>query len=216
VRAKAGVVEVNARLEKLGPPSRFGAQFLTYVLWAVSPEGQTQRLAELQTNHNYTSKIRVTVPMQTFGLIVTAEPYFAVARPGPVLVLENAARPDTIGKVEEVEAKYELLPGSQEYTFDVDAARRSEQANAPLVSVAEYDALSAIYQARYAIQLAKEDGVNGAAGDTLRKAEMLLQQAEAVTDRKKGSKQIVMLARQASQTAQDARSIAEARSTGEK
>lgn len=211
VRAKAGVVEVELNLEKLGAPSRFGAQYLTYVLWAISPEGQTQRLAEVVTNHKDKSKLRVTTPMQTFGLIVTAEPYFAVSRPGPVLVMENMVRPDTVGKVEAVDAKYELLPAAQEYTFDVDAARRSDSAAAPMVSMKEYEALLAIYQARNAIQIAKAEDADEKAGETLRKAEDLLKQAEQITDRNKESKRIVMLAREASQTAQDARAIAQVR-----
>jgi hypothetical protein len=212
VRAKAGVVQVDLNLQNLGAPSRFGPQYLTYVLWAITPEGQTQRLGEIITNHKDKSKLRVTTSLQTFGLIVTAEPYFAVSRPSPVIVLENMMRPDTVGKVEEVDAKYELLPAAQEYTFDVDAARRSDAATGPLVSMKEYEALLAIYEARNAIQIAKADEVEAIAGETLRKAEELLRQAEQITDRNKESKRIVMLARQASQTAHDARSIAQIRS----
>jgi len=211
VRAKTGVVEVEMNLEKLGAPSRFGAQYLTYVLWAISPEGQTQRLAEVITNHKDKSKLRVTTSLQTFGLIVTAEPYFAVSRPGPVIVLENMVRPETVGKVEAVDVKYELLPAAKEYTFDVDAARRSDAAATPMVTMKEYEALLAIYEARNAIQIAKGESVDATAGDTLRKAEALLQEAEQITDRNKESKRIVMLARQASQTAHDARTIAQVR-----
>lgn len=211
VRAKAGVVEVEMNLEKLGAPSRFGPQYLTYVLWAISPEGQTQRLAEVITNHKDKSKLRVTTSFQIFGLIVTAEPYFAVSRPGPVIVLENMVRPETVGKVEAVDVKYELLPAAQEYTFDVDAARRSDSAATPMVSMKEYEALLAIYSARNAIQMAKAESVDSTAGETLRKAEDLLQQAEQITDRNKESKRIVMLARQASQTANDARTIGQVR-----
>jgi hypothetical protein len=186
------------------------------VLWAITPEGQTQRLGEVITNHKDKSKLRVTTPYQTFGLIVTAEPYFAVSRPGPVIVLENMVRPDTVGKVEAVDVKYELLPAAKEYTFDVDAARRSDSAATPMVSMKEYEALLAIYEARNAIQIAKAEDVDAKAGETLRKAEDLLRQAEQVTDRNKESKRIVMLARQASQTANDARSIAQVRSAREK
>ena len=55
----------------------------------------------------------MTTELQVFGLVVTAEPYFAVSRPSDVVVMENVVRPDTVGKIEVIDAKYELLQRGQ-------------------------------------------------------------------------------------------------------
>jgi len=98
VEAKAGAVGIHAKFAGLDSPAKFGPQYLTYVLWAISPEGQTERLGEVITNHSDDAKLDVTTSLQTFGLLVTAEPYFAVSKPGPVVVMENVLRPDTVGR----------------------------------------------------------------------------------------------------------------------
>ena len=122
VEAKAGAVIIHAKLAGLDAPAKFGPQYLTYVLWAISPEGQTERLGEVITNHKDDAKLEVTTSLQTFGLLVTAEPYFAVSKPGPVVVMENVLRPDTIGASEPVSAKYELLPRAETYTVNLQPA----------------------------------------------------------------------------------------------
>src|SRR5665213_332011 len=119
IEAKAGTVAIHAKLEGLDSPAKYGPQYLTYVLWAISPEGQTERLGEVITNHKDDAKLDVTTSLQTFGLLVTAEPYFAVSKPGPVVVMENVLRPDTIGASEPVSAKYELLPRAETYTVNL-------------------------------------------------------------------------------------------------
>src|SRR5580698_315957 len=119
VEAKAGAVAIHAKFAKLDSPAKFGPQYLTYVLWAITPEGQTERLGEVITNHSDDAKLEVTTSLQTFGLLVTAEPYFAVSKPGPVVVMENVLRPDTIGTSEPVSAKYELLPRVETYTVNL-------------------------------------------------------------------------------------------------
>src|SRR5262245_53558467 len=81
VEAKPGAVMIQAKFEGLGSPAKFGAQYLTYVLWAISPEGQAERLGEIITDNHDEAKLGVTTSLQTFGLLVTAEPYFAVTRP---------------------------------------------------------------------------------------------------------------------------------------
>ena len=73
---------IHAKFAGLDSPAKFGPQYLTYVLWAISPEGQTERLGEVITNHSDDAKLDVTTSLQTFGLLVTAEPYFAVSKPG--------------------------------------------------------------------------------------------------------------------------------------
>jgi hypothetical protein len=208
VEAKTGAVNIHAKLERLGAPQQFGGEFLTYVLWAVSPEGQTDRLGEIITNASNEGKLDVSTSFQTFGLLVTAEPYFAVSKPSPVVVMENVLRPDTIGTAEQVSAKYELLPRADNYTVSLTPAPDARAAKPALVSQREYEVQVALYQARNAIQIAKAERVDAYAPDTLGKAERLAQEAEQVPDRKAHSDRIIMLARQAAQTAEDARNIA--------
>ena len=207
IEAKAGAVSIHAKLTALDPPAKFGPQYLTYVLWAISPEGQTERLGEVITNHSDDAKLDVSTSLQTFGLLVTAEPYFAVSKPGPVVVMENVLRPDTIGASEPVSAKYELLPRAETYTVNLQRPGAAN-GNGPMVSQREYEAVLAIYQARNAIQIAKSEGLDSRAQGTLEKAERLAQQAEQIPDRKNNSERVIMLARQAVQTAEDARNIA--------
>lgn len=215
VEAKTGAVNIRAKLERLGAPQQFGAEFLTYVLWAVSPEGQTDRLGEIVTNANNGGKLDVSTSFQTFGLLVTAEPYFAVSKPSPVVVMENVLRPDTIGTAEQVSAKYELLPRASNYTVSLAPPGDARTAKPVLVSQREYEVQVALYQARNAIQIAKAEHVDAYAADTLGKAERLAQEAEQTPDRKASSDRIIMLARQAAQTAEDARNIAAQRRAAE-
>lgn len=208
VEAKPGAVNIRAKFERLSAPQQFGTEYLTYVLWAVSPEGQTDRLGEIITNANNEGKLDVSTSFQTFGLLVTAEPYFAVSKPSPVVVMENVLRPDTIGSAEQVSAKYELLPRADKYTVSLTPPPEARSAKPALVSQREYEVQVALYQARNAIQIAKAEHVDTYAPDTLGKAERLAQEAEQVPDRKAQSSRVIMLARQAVQTAEDARNIA--------
>ena len=82
------------------------------MLWAITPEGRTANLGEVLLNGT-NSKLDVTTELQAFGLVVTAEPYFAVTQPSDVVVMENVVRADTRGKIEEIDAKYELLQRGQ-------------------------------------------------------------------------------------------------------
>lgn len=140
VQAKNGIVEIDAKFSNLGSPVRFGRKYLTYVLWAVTPDGRAQALGELVTNSGDKARLNVTTQMQTFGLMVTAEPYFAVTYPSGLVVLQNAVRPDTAGQVEQVEAKYELLP-RESVTLDLSAARARTEEPRRMVSQKEYEAL---------------------------------------------------------------------------
>jgi hypothetical protein len=207
VEAKAGIVEVDAKFTGLGTPSRFGREYLTYVLWAVTPDGRAQALGELVTNSSDKAKLRATTRLQTFGLMVTAEPHYAVNRPSGVVVLQNAVRPDTVGTVEQVTAKYELLP-REAVTLDLEAARARAGEPAPMVSQKEYEALLALYEAQNAVQLAQSADAGRYATETMRRAEDLLNRARNLKEQHADSKTVVMTARQATQTAEDAKSIA--------
>jgi hypothetical protein len=207
VESKGAAVEVDAKMENLDPPTRFGAQYLTYVLWAITPEGRPINLGEVVPDGSNKAKLKVTAPAQAFGLLVTAEPYFAVTQPSNVVVLENALRPDTVGKVEEVEARYELLPRTPSPTptsIDTQPAVLTGKA----LPMDQYEAVLALYQAQNAVQIARAQGAAVYAGDTLQKAEQLYSQARRLEMDKGESRRVVMMAREAAQAAEDARSIA--------
>ncbi len=109
VESKRGAMEIEAEFSGLDKPTAFGNEYLTYVLWAISPEGRSVNVGEVLVGNNHRSKLDVTTDLQAFALIVTAEPYYAVRRPSNVVILENEVRSDTVGTSEAVDAKYELI-----------------------------------------------------------------------------------------------------------
>ena len=184
VEAKAGAVEIRAKFAGLDSPAKFGGQYLTYVLWAISPEGQTERLGEVITNHSDDRETRRHhFHSKLSACWSTAEPYFAVTKPGPVVVMENVLRPDTVGASEQVSAKYELLPRAENYTVNLSPDAKNS-GTGPMVSQREYEATLALYQARNAIQIIRAEGVDDRARETLQKAERLEQEAEQIPNRK--------------------------------
>ena len=108
VESKKGYIEIEVEFDDLTPATGYGAEYLTYVLWAVTPEGRASNLGEVLLNGTK-GKLNVTTELQSFGMIMTAEPYFAVTQPSDVVVMENVIRRDTSGTIEEISAKYELL-----------------------------------------------------------------------------------------------------------
>lgn len=123
VNSRKGYMQVKATVKKLPTATTFGNEYLTYVLWAITPDGRAKNLGELLINNDGNADIDVTTDLQSFGLIVTAEPYFAVTQPSDVVVMENIIRKDTKGKFEEVNAKYQLLPGVSILPSSLLAAR---------------------------------------------------------------------------------------------
>src|SRR5256714_9144895 len=109
VESKKGYIEIEVEFANLEKPTVFGNEYLTYILWAITPEGRAVNLGEVLVGDNSRSKLDVTTDLQAFALIVTAEPYYAVRQPSNVVVLENVIREDTKGTTEAVNAKYELL-----------------------------------------------------------------------------------------------------------
>jgi outer membrane protein OmpA-like peptidoglycan-associated protein len=195
VESKQGYIEIEVEFDNLQPAVKLGSEYLTYVLWAITPEGRTANLGEVLLNGTK-SKLNVTTELQVFALLVTAEPYFAVSRPSDLIVMENVVRPDTMGKVEEVDAKYELLERGQYKRFSNPLALELDK-KTPLE----------LYEARNAVQIARSMGADRFALDTFQKAEKSLAAAEAYQARKAGSKPVTMTAREAVQTAEDARAI---------
>jgi len=215
VESKQGRTEIDANMERMAPSQRYGREYLTYVLWAISPEGRPHNLGELILSGSGKSHLRVTTDLQAFAMIVTAEPYSAVRTPSDVVVMENEIRPDTAGKIETVNAKYELLPRGQ-YTWQIPDKLNKELANAPRVSSSEYDALLELYQAENAIGIARQAGAEQYAPNTFAKAEQLLSSAETWHKRKGEQRRVVEYAREATQTAEDSRVIAQQRQQQEK
>jgi flagellar motor protein MotB len=205
VESKGGRTEIDAKFSRVGAPGRFGAEYLTYVLWAVTPEGHAKNLGEVLANSGDHAHLAVTTDLQAFGLIVTAEPYSAVRQPSDVVVMENVVRPDTIGKTEPILARFELLPRGH-YTYNRSAA--STVVEGPKVSMDRYESLLAVYQAQNAVQIARAQGADKYAADTMAKAESLLADARQMEQRRLGRSAVVTTARQAAQTAEDARAIA--------
>jgi outer membrane protein OmpA-like peptidoglycan-associated protein len=198
VESKQGVTKIDARMEKLQPATMFGPEYLTYVMWAVTPEGRATNVGEVILNGDR-SKLDATTELQSFGLIVTAEPYFAVTRPSDVVVMENFVRHDTTGTIEEVDAKFELLQRGQ-YTLNVNPAEvRPEELN----SKVPLD----LYEARNAVRIARWTGADRYAPETFQKAVQGLENAEGYLTGKAGVKPIDTVAREAVQMAEDARII---------
>jgi outer membrane protein OmpA-like peptidoglycan-associated protein len=195
VESKKGYIEIEVEFDKLQPASKFGAEYLTYVLWAITPEGRTSNLGELLLSGT-SGKLNVTTELQVFGLAVTAEPYFAVSMPSNLVVMENTIRADTKGKIEAMYAKYELLERGQ-YERLVNPLALKMDSKMPLE----------LYEARNAVQIARASGADRFASETFAKAENSLKQAEAYQASKAGRKQVTMAAREAVQTAEDSRLI---------
>jgi outer membrane protein OmpA-like peptidoglycan-associated protein len=196
VASKQGRIAIEVEFRNLEPATKFGAEYLTYVLWAITPEGRTANLGEVLLNGT-SSKLDVTTELQVFGLVMTAEPYFAVSQPSDLIVMENMVRPDTVGKIEEIDAKYELLQRGQ-----------YEHLANPLALKADRKLPLELYEARNAVQIARSIGADRHAAETFQKAEETLKQAEAYQERNAGRKPVAMTARAAVQTAEDARAIA--------
>jgi outer membrane protein OmpA-like peptidoglycan-associated protein len=196
VESKQGYIEIEVEFDNLQTASRQGGEYLTYVMWAITPEGRTSNLGEVLLNGTK-SKLNVTTELQVFGLVVTAEPYYAVTKPSDFIVMENVVRADTVGKVELIDAKYELLQRGQYQRLSNPLALKVDQ-KIPLE----------LYEARNAVQIARAVGADTFAAGTFQKAEKSLAQAEAYQTRKAGKKPVAMTAREAVQTAEDARAIA--------
>lgn len=199
VNSKRGSMEIEAEFGNLEQPTTFGTEYLTYVLWAISPEGRAVNLGEVLVGDNHRSKILVTTDLQAFALIVTAEPYYAVRQPSNVVVLENVVRDDTKGTVEAVNAKYELMERGgyipTGYKFDPVVLN----SRLPLE----------FFEARNAFRIAQSEGAEQLAPDSYRRAVELMNNADEDALRKHiDNKALIAVSRDAVQTSEDAREIA--------
>jgi outer membrane protein OmpA-like peptidoglycan-associated protein len=196
VTGRTGRISIEAEFNKLRPAQTFGPEFLTYVLWAITPEGKANNLGEVLLDGDH-SKIGVTTALQTFGLIVTAEPYYAVASPSDAVALVNVLLPQTTGTMEQINASYQML-GRGVYTYDVAAATaRYPKSKTPL----ELD------EARNAVEIARHAGAGQYAPDAFNKATTSLTNAEQYSASRGDRKLIIQAARDAVQNAADAEQI---------
>lgn len=192
VKSEDGAIQVTAKFKNLPAASTFGGEFLTYVLWGISPEGRATNLGEILLKHGK-GKVKVTEKLQSFGLVVTAEPYFAVSQPSDVVVMENAVRKDSKEQFEFIDAKYELLKRGQ-YTLNLSPL--------PAMVMDEKTPFE-VYQARNAVRIAQAAGASSYAPEALDKAQSYLSQSEG-----NESKTVrTIAAREAVQRAEDARLI---------
>ena len=199
VNSKRGSIAVEAEFGDLQKPTTFGNEYLTYVLWAISPEGRAVNLGEVLLGGNHRSKLNVTTDLQAFALIVTAEPYYAVRQPSNVVILENVVREETKGTTEAVNAKYELMERGgyipTGYKFD------------PVILNAKLPL--EFFEARNALRIAQSEGAEQYAPDSYQHAVKLMTNADGyATDKHIDKKPLIAVSREAVQTAEDARAIA--------
>jgi outer membrane protein OmpA-like peptidoglycan-associated protein len=198
VEGKKGYIHIDARFDDLEPATRFGPEYLTYVLWAITPEGRATNLGEIQVDDD-DARIQVTTELQAFGMVVTAEPYFSVTQPSDVVVIENSVRKSTKGNVEIIQAKYNLLKRGT-YLMNQDASHLKLK---PLEPGKALD----LAEARNAVALARIANADRYASETFAKATALLADAEQAREHHRSGNAVMMPARQAAQTAEDARLI---------
>ena len=210
VESLRGRTEIDAKFENLLPTERFGREYLTYCLWAITPEGAARNIGEIVPDSSNKARIHVTTDLDTFGLIVTAEPYAATRQPSDVVVLENQVRPDTIGKIEEIDAKYELLPRGH-YTWEGPANAQPAGNALPKVSMSRYEAMLEVYEAQNAVAIARAAGAERYASGSLAKAQTLLDEARQFESNKGPARSVVEAARESAQTAEDALVLTERR-----
>lgn len=212
---KIGDLDLTATFTGLPPASTFGPEYLTYVLWAVTPEGRPVNVAEILLEGTSaravapSGKEKVTTDLKSFGIIVTAEPYFAVTVPSDTVVMQQDVRSDANRGVKDVEVKYDLLPKGY-YVQGVDRQEVRAVTGYPGVPFE-------IIEARHAVQIARWAGADRYAPETFGVATLLLNNAEAEQTQKKGDPKVVMkTARQAVGMAEDARVLAQKRKAGER
>jgi outer membrane protein OmpA-like peptidoglycan-associated protein len=199
VESKRGVLAIEAEFSDLDRPTAFGTEYLTFVMWAISPEGTSVNLGEVLVGDNRRSKLEVTTDLQAFALIVTAEPYYAVRRPSNAVIMENVIRQDTKGTTQAVDAKYELIDRGgyipTGYTID------------PVVLDAKLPL--EFFEARNAVRIAKAAGAERYATPSYENAMRQMKEADTLaTTRHEDKKALISVSRQTVQTAEDAREIA--------
>lgn len=196
VASQMGSTKIETTLEHMSPATQYGPEYMTFVMWGVTPEGRAVNLGEVVLDGDH-AKLLSTTELQTFGLIVTAEPYFAVTQPSDVVVAENFIRNDTSGTIEQVDANYHLLQRGQ-YVFN--------RANYRPIRVNPKGPLQ-LAEAENAVEIARLAGADKYAAETFQKALVDLQNAQGFLNGSRNRKESETNAREAAQMAEDARII---------
>ncbi len=200
VQSKSNRIEIEAKFLGLDEATKFGLEYLTYVLWAVSPGGRAVNLGEVVLKTGGAQVKAIITDMQTFGMIVTAEPYFAVTQPGNTVVLENVFGPATLGKVENIDASYELL-GRGIYSSSntkIENAIFGIDRKTPLE----------VFEARNAVRIAHIALADKYAPSMVAKAEQQLRALEEAYSQRRDRKSVEASAREVVGTAEEARVMA--------
>ena len=194
IEAKKTTIAIDAKIQGVEEATKFGLEYLTYVLWAVSPEGRADNLGELVVKKG-TAELKSSTDMQTFGLIVTAEPYFAVTQPGNMVVMEGS-----VPQGEEIGAKFELV-GKGTYSST------NERIQNAIFGIDRSTPME-LFEARNAVRIAHIAAGDKYATSILSKADQQLAQAEQTYRGKQGKTAIDSAARETAQTAEEARIMA--------
>lgn len=205
VEAKKLGTDIDLKVKGLPQPTSLGAEFLTYVLWTITPDGNTTNLGEIPIDKNGNGKFDVTAQSQTFAMIVTAEPYFAVALPSEVVVLENDTKKNTKGKIFP-DNDYKLMKRTQYAKLGNPLALSPDLKKVPLD----------MYEARNAVDIAKSQKAEQYAPEIYSKATSSLQMAENALSSTQDKSQILTNARQTIQFAEDARALSAERQEAER
>ena len=198
VDSKTGKTNIDAHFSGMTPANGYGPEYLTYVLWAISADGRPQNLGELELSGNK-ANLQVTCPFQSFGMIVTAEPYFAVSTPSDVIVLQNVFRKDTVGVLQTVNVHYTLLPKG------LYANTEGSKSNSNPITDREHTPL-ALFEAYNAQRIALAAGADKYSPDIMQEVQQDITNAQAIQDGKHRDVHMEFTdARQAVQRAEDAR-----------
>ncbi|HEY2866672.1 MAG TPA: OmpA family protein [Pyrinomonadaceae bacterium] len=201
-RTSRNGTQIELSVSKMPRPFELGAGYATYVLWAVSPNGQVDNLGEIKRRgfFEFDSKITVTTPLQTFALIVTAEPHFMVSRPSQAIMLENLNPVAVNGGTIQTTQAIQYFGNSSDYFRD---------ARTPEIAEIDYSKTpSTILQAKQAVALARYAGADQDDPDELKQAESLLSTAEESWKAGRAEESVDITARQAISTAVKAESTA--------
>jgi outer membrane protein OmpA-like peptidoglycan-associated protein len=198
VAGKKTNFEIEVKFQNLEDATKFGLEYLTYVLWAVSPQGRPVNLGELSLDHHGNASVKAYTDLQSFGMIVTAEPYFAVTQPGNMVVMESAPLSGAAG--ENIDARYELVTRGtysstnthiQDAIFGIDSKTPLE-----------------LFEARNAVRIAHIAAADKYAASILSKAGQQLMHAEEVYRQKQNKAAVEAAAKEATETAEEARLMA--------
>jgi len=205
VNARKSGTDIDLKVKSMPQPTTLGAEFLTYVLWTITPDGTTSNLGEIPIDKNGDGKLSATAQSQTFAMIVTAEPYFAVQLPSEIVVLENNPNKHTKGKIFP-DNDYKLMKRSQYAKLGNPLALTPDLKRVPLD----------MYEARNAVDIAKSQKAEEYAPDIFSKATGSLQMAESALNSNADKSRIITTARQTIQFAEDARALSSQRQEAER